>query len=54
LKDSLTNGTNAFQRECIDLFHVEDKDIGDPTAITINLEPKGLLPQMFSSVKCDR
>lgn len=41
LKDSLTNGTNAFQKECIDLFHIEDKDIGDPIAILINLEPKG-------------
>ena len=41
LKESLTNGNNPFEKECIDLFHFEDNDIGDPLSITITLEPKG-------------
>ncbi len=43
LKESLTNGNNPFEKECIDLFHIEDKDIGDPLSVTIILEPKGNL-----------
>jgi hypothetical protein len=43
LKESLTNGENPFEKECIDLFHIEDDDIGDPISITITLEPKGYL-----------
>ncbi len=41
LKESLTNGNNPFEKECIDLFHIEDDDIGDPISLTITLEPKG-------------
>lgn len=41
LKESLTNGTDPFEKECIDLFHFEDNDIGDPTSMKITLEPKG-------------
>ena len=43
LKDSLTNGNHPFERECIDLFHVEDTDIGHPLSLTITFEPKGYL-----------
>lgn len=41
LKESLTNGTNPFENECIDLFYFEENDIGDPTSMTVTLEPKG-------------
>lgn len=45
LKESLTNGNDPFEKECIDLFHIEDKDIGDPISVTITLEPKGNLQE---------
>jgi hypothetical protein len=41
LKESLTNGSSPFEKECIDLFHIEDNDIGDPISVSITLEPKG-------------
>jgi hypothetical protein len=41
LKESLTNGSNPFEKECIDLFHIDDDDIGDPISMTVTLEPKG-------------
>ncbi|CAF0798269.1 unnamed protein product [Rotaria sordida] len=40
-RESLTNGNNPFEKECIDLFHIEDDDIGDPISVTITLEPNG-------------
>ncbi|CAF3414290.1 unnamed protein product [Rotaria socialis] len=54
LRESLTNGNNPFEKECIDLFHIEDDDIGDPISITITLEPNGLMSNIFSGVKCER
>jgi hypothetical protein len=39
-KESLTNGNHSFEKESIDLFHIEDDDIGDPMSMTITLEPK--------------
>ena len=41
LKESLTNGSDPFEKECIDLFFIEEKNIGDPISISITLEPKG-------------
>lgn len=41
LKESLTNENSPFEKDCIDLFHIEDNDIGDPISMTITLEPKG-------------
>jgi hypothetical protein len=49
LKESLTNGNNPFEKECIDLFHIEDNDIGQPLSITITLEPKGIFYQLIHS-----
>ncbi|CAF2992783.1 unnamed protein product [Rotaria sp. Silwood2] len=54
LKESLTNGNNPFEKECIDLFHIEDDDIGDPISVKITLEPNGLMPHIFSGAKCER
>ena len=48
LKESLTNGNNPFEKECIDLFHIEDIDIGQPLSITITLEPKGIFLSIHS------
>ena len=48
LKESLTNGANPFEKECIDLFHFEDNDIGDPISMKITLEPKGYLNEVSS------
>lgn len=42
LNESMTNGTHPFEKECIDLFHIEDDDIGDPISIKITLERNGL------------
>lgn len=46
LKESLTNGTDPFENESIDLFHFEEDDIGDPTTMTVTLEPKGSLKRV--------
>ncbi|UJR33276.1 hypothetical protein I4U23_020731 [Adineta vaga] len=54
LKESLTNGKNPFEKECIDIFHIEEMDIGDPKSIAITLEPKGLMGNLFSTAKCER
>jgi len=51
LKESLTNGNNPFEKECIDLFHIEDKDIGDPLSVTITLEPKGNFQENIFSLR---
>ncbi|CAF3611650.1 unnamed protein product [Adineta steineri] len=54
LKESLTNDNDPFEKECVDLFHIEDIDIGDPLSVSITLESKGLLPSLFSGAKCER
>ncbi|CAF1622097.1 unnamed protein product [Rotaria magnacalcarata] len=54
LRESLTNGNNPFEKECIDLFHIEDDDMGDPISITITLEPNGLMSNIFGGAKCER
>ncbi|CAF0962118.1 unnamed protein product [Adineta steineri] len=54
LKESLTNDNDPFEKECVDLFRIEDIDIGDPLSVSITLEPKGLLPSLFSGAKCER
>ena len=51
LKESLTNGNNPFEKECIDLFHIEDTDIGDPISVTITLEPKGNFGKEYFHLK---
>lgn len=45
----MTNGIHPFERECVDIFHFEEQDIGDPTSISIMLEPKGFVFSSFSS-----
>ena len=41
LKESLTNGNKPFEKECIDLFHIEEDDVGDLTSLALTLEAKG-------------
>ncbi|CAF3422411.1 unnamed protein product [Rotaria sp. Silwood1] len=54
LKESLTNGNNPFEKECIDLFHIEDDDIGDPISVKMTLEPNGVMSHIFSGATCER
>jgi hypothetical protein len=41
LKQSLTSGNHPFERECIDLFAINEINIGNPTSLTMTVEPRG-------------
>ena len=43
LKHSLTNGEHPFEKECIDLFHFQEVDVGSPVSFSITIEPHGSL-----------